>query len=143
VFTQAAFPTALYLIDALRQVKFQAATTGDSAIQRGRTSVGKEASAAATFLQDVPETVTVSVPIFENYFARGRRDVLCALEVHEAEQRFQIFPLPGQLELAITAAEFGVMASLAELLPRSERAAGTEGAEGEAMPEIPIFHGSV
>jgi len=116
VFTPASLAKAPKLIDTLRQVKFQAGQVADANIQRGKSSVGKSIATEATFIDTLPETVTLSVPIFDNAFARRPQDVVCALEVHEAEQNFQLFPLPGEVEKAFALAEADIAAAIREML---------------------------
>jgi hypothetical protein len=119
VFTPNAFPIAPKLIDMLRQVKFEAGAKSEGNIQRGKTSVGKEVTAAATFLDAVPEQVTLSVPVFDNSFMPKSYDVICALEIYEQEQRLQLFPLPGEIESAFAHAEADLCKSLRDLLGKT------------------------
>lgn len=116
VLTPSAFPHNPKLIDVLRVVNFEQGQKSEGNIQRGKTSIGKSATAAATFLDDVPEQVTVSVPLFENSFMVKAYDVLCALEIYEAEMRFQLFPLPGEIEDAFAQAEADISKSIRDLL---------------------------
>jgi hypothetical protein len=116
VFTLNAFPTSPTLIDTLRQVKFESGSKTEGNIQRGKTSIGKEATAAATFLDAVPEQVTLSVPVFDNAFMPKHPGVRCALEIYEDSQQFQIFPLPGEIEKAFSHAEADLCQSIRDLL---------------------------
>lgn len=119
VFTPDALPKFPKLIDTLRQVKFKAGMDTDVNVQRGKSSVGKAVSAEATFQAEVPEQITLSIPVFDNSFARQTHDVICALEIYEAEQKLQLFPLPGEVEKAYAAAEADLSASLRDLLGKS------------------------
>jgi hypothetical protein len=116
VFTPNSLPKFPKLIDTLRQVKFEAGAVGEGNIQRGKSSVGKSMTAAASFVAEVPEQVTLTVPIFNNSFARKTYDVICALEIFEAEQKLQLFPLPGMVEGAFAAAEADLCKSILDLL---------------------------
>ena len=58
----------------------------------------------------------VNVPLFDNSFMFKGYDINCALEIYEAEQRFQLFPLPGHVERAFAAAEADLCESLRDLL---------------------------
>lgn len=109
VFTPSAFPTAPKLIASIEAVKFEAGAKVESVIQRGKSSVGKELSAAATFLDAVPEQVDVSVPVYENAGLQYAVNVRCALELYPAEQRFQLFPTPGAVEEAFGQSEAMVL----------------------------------
>jgi hypothetical protein len=128
VFTPNAFPTATGLIESLRQVKFEAGSKTEGNIQRGKVSVGKEITAAATFLAAIPEQVPLSVPLFENSFMSNSYDVLCALEIYEDEQRLQLFPLPGEVEKAFAAAETDLCSTMLALLGKESK--------------VPVYYGS-
>jgi hypothetical protein len=122
VFTPHAFPTAPRLIDILRQVKFEAGAKVEGNVGRGKSSIGKEITAAATFLDTVPEQVTINVPLFDNPFLRKSYDVICALEIQENEQRLQLFPLPGEIEGAFARAESDLAADMRGLLGEASNA---------------------
>lgn len=116
VLTPAAFPSDPTLIDNLRKVKWESGAKAEGEIQRGRSSIGKAVAAEATFLAHIPETVTVSVPIFANSFSPRSYPVTCALEIYEDSQQLQMFPLPGQVERAYSAAEADLCKSILDLL---------------------------
>lgn len=119
VFTPMALPGHTTLIDSLRVVKFEAGQTANTDIGRGKSSVGKSAMATVEGWDKLPEVVTLEVPIFTNSFIRDRAAIRCALEVNEQEQKFQLFPLPGSVELAISNIEARLAGMLRELLPES------------------------
>ena len=128
VFTQDALPQFPKLIEVLRAVKFTAGASAEGNVQRGKSSVGKSVTAEATFLDQVPEQITLSVPIFANAFATQRHDVRCALEIYEAEMKLQLFPLPGEVEGACAAAEAYLCGAIRDLLGKGSL--------------IPVFYGS-
>lgn len=116
VLTPAAFQAAPKFIDLFKQIKFSAGSTTNADMQRGKASVGKEVMARVSFLAELPEMVTVSVPMFHNTFANKCYDVSCAVEIWEAEEKFQMFPLPGQVEKAFAAAEGDIADSIGMLV---------------------------
>ena len=128
VFTPNAFPTNPGLIDSLRQVKFEAATKTEGNVGRGKSSIGKDVKAEATFLDAIPEQVNLSVPLFENSFLSNAYDVMCALEIYEDEQRLQLFPLPGEIEKAFAAAEADLSSTMLALLGKDST--------------VPVYYGS-
>lgn len=119
VFTPAALPMHTTLINDLRVVKFDATQTGNSEVIRGKSSVGKTAMAKVEGWDQLPEVVTLAVPVLGNAFIRQRIEIDCALEVNEQEQRFQLFPLPGEVEMAIAQAETLLRGMLTDLVPES------------------------
>ena len=129
VFTPAALAKFPKLIDLLRQVKFATGEKSESNVQRGKSSVGKSLQVEASFIEDVPDQITLSIPVFANAFARWTFDVICALEIYEAEQKIQLFPLPGEVEKAVAAGE----ESLCTALTR---------AANEVTSSAPIYYGT-
>lgn len=115
VFTQDGLAKFPRLIEQLRKVSFTAGTAADTNIQRGKASIGKTVTAEASFPEPPPEQVTLTVPVFNNAFARGTVDVVCALEIYETEQNFQLFPLPGQIEAAYSTAESRLCKAICDL----------------------------
>lgn len=116
VFTPTALDKFPKLIDLLRKVSFLAGSKADSEIGRGKSSVGKSLAAEASLQGELPEQITLNVPVFTNSFARRTYDVQCALEIYEQEQKFQLFPLPGEVEKAWFSAEADLSASLRALI---------------------------
>lgn len=103
------------IIKVLRQVKFDVGQDGNSSVGHGKTSIGKSMRAEVTGVGEIPEYVTLNVPIFERSFVFNA-NVELALEPDPATQQFQFFPLAGVLERAIGDAERALgQAILAEL----------------------------
>lgn len=116
VFTSDAMPMHTTLINDIRVVKFEAAQSGNSEIGRGKSSVGKSAMASVEGWDKLPEVVVLEVPVFANRFTSQRASVKCALEINEQEQRFQLFPLPGSVDDAITNIEGDIGSTLREMV---------------------------
>lgn len=94
------------LLPVLRQVKFKASVGTDTTLGHGNVSIGKSLDAQVTGSGDIPETVTLSVPVFSaSAFKIVRANVLCALEPNAATATFQLIPFPGQIEDAIAHGE--------------------------------------
>jgi hypothetical protein len=119
VFTPHALPMHTTLIGDLRVVKFEANQTANADIGRGKSSVGKSAMAVVEGWDKLPEVVALSVPVFGNAFIRQRTNINCALEVNEQEQRFQFFPLPGEIEKAIATIEDDLGVTIREMSPEA------------------------
>lgn len=119
------FPGALEaapkLIDLLRNIRFESGAVTTAVSERGKSSIGKAIAESATFLDTLPECVTLYVPVIVNgSLRRSVRPVACALEVFEGEQKFKFFPLPGEVERAFSAFESELMATLHSLLGESK-----------------------
>lgn len=129
VFTENALTKFPQLISMLRKVNFTAGSQAEADIQRGKASLGKSVTAEAKFAGgDIPEQISLNVPVFDNNFARRTYDVICALEIYEAEQKFQLFPLPGEVEKAYAQAEAALASDILALL-------------GKDSP-VPVYYGT-
>lgn len=107
------------LIEALRRVKFEAGQTVDATVGHGKASLGRQARAEVTGAGYLPEYFTLDVPIFESGF-QFREKVDLAFEPIPENGRFQLIPLPGQVEEAIIAAERAIGEQLTALLSETE-----------------------
>ncbi len=127
VLTKGAFPTNPSLIDSLRVVNFEAQEKAEGNLQRGKISVGKSLNAAVAGLDAVPEFLVVEIPLFDNPFLTDTFPIECALEIYEDEKKFQLFPLPGEVEAAFCSAEAKLSKNIRDLL-------GTES-------KVPVYYG--
>lgn len=92
------------LLGVLRTAKIKRSEDGLATVQHGKSSVGRSMQAELTGLASIPEYLVLDVPLFASVFAY-RGQIHCALEIDVATERFQILPLPKQIELAISEAE--------------------------------------
>jgi hypothetical protein len=93
------------LVELLRLVKFQIQETGESLVNRGKSSIGRQLSAELSAIDQLPERVTLNVPVFDKFLTRYRANVVCILEPDEKTQSFQLLPMPGTIEAATQDAE--------------------------------------
>lgn len=71
-------------------------------ITHGRESLGKDIdNAAASNLDECPESIVLDVRVFDTPDLTERRAVKCAVEILPTEQRFRLTPLPLALHDAI------------------------------------------
>ena len=115
-----AVPEELKLVALLRNVKFKLVKDDEVDLQKGKSSIGSKLASEAQFTSAIPENVVLSVPVFTNGFARWRVPVECCLEVLDIEQKFQLFPLPGEVEKATCEAEANICRDIRSLLGDSE-----------------------
>jgi hypothetical protein len=94
------------IVEVLRRVKFNATQSSDQAIEHGKSSLGKQITAQVTGTGVLPEEVTFDVPVFASArFGHIRQPVTLALEPDAATCQFQLIPLPGRVEVAVSMAE--------------------------------------
>lgn len=92
------------LIGLLRQINFKAGQEGESNIGRGKSSVGKIVRSEIQGAGELPEYVTLQVPVWYGPLAKIRVRVDLALEPDEQTQTFKFTPLPGKLDAALVEA---------------------------------------
>lgn len=98
------------LLNVIRNLKWSAGSGTEGNLQHGRESMGKSLTAEVRGENAIPEDVTLTIPIWENW--RVNQQVRCAVEIFPQEQQFKILPFPLELRRAMDAA----LAGLKELL---------------------------
>lgn len=92
------------LVAVLRQINFAVGQAGESNVQRGKSSVGKTVKAEIQGVGELPEYVTLQVPVWTGPLAKIRVRVDLVLEPDEQTQTFKFAPLPGQMDKALVEA---------------------------------------
>mgnify|MGYP001560667198 CR=1 FL=1 len=113
------------IIELISNLKFTVATDGRSEVSQGKSSIGKALEAQLTGQSVIPEYITLSVPVFVAAYIVPQ-SVQCVLDLEPTNQTFQLIPVAGELEKAITAAERAVGESLISELDR----------------EVPVYFGT-
>ena len=104
------------LADLFRQVKFNVNQSGESELQKNKVSVGKSTLAEFHGLQNIPDEVAFTVPVFDGKF-ECRETVMVAIEPDPQTQTFQLIPFPGEIEAALQRAEHRLGMALREQMP--------------------------
>lgn len=115
------------LVDIVRQVKFNVTTDGQSRVGHGKASIGKSIESELVGTGAVPETVTLTVQVFDGH--PWRANVSCAIEIDSASQKFQLLPFPGAIEKALRDGEASLAADLGQAL-----------ADAQAI-DVPVYYG--
>lgn len=95
-----AVPGVQNLMRILRKVDFSRKSDGQRSVEHGRESLGKSVEAAVQGIEEIPEEITVEVPI---YNTPGLREVSlvsirCGLLIDVEDERFSLRPLADELE---------------------------------------------
>ena len=104
-------------LDRFRRLDWTATATTKAETRHQRESLGKEITAAVQGVEEIPDTLTVTVPVYDLPGLPCPHDVRLGLEVDANEQRFTLVPMPGQLSAAIADAAAAVRLTLARLAP--------------------------
>lgn len=107
------------LLERVRSVRFEngAVTTAENA--RTRESLGREIRSKVDASGEIPEEVTLSVPVYRTPGEAERYPCRCAVEVDPAMGRFQLLPLPDEIERVVGLAVASIGARLRAGLPES------------------------
>ena len=87
------------LVDVIRRVKFENGQTATVETSRTRESLGKELSSKIVTAADVPEWVTLDIPVYSSLGETDRYPLRCSLEIDALRpDAFQLKPFPDELE---------------------------------------------
>jgi hypothetical protein len=97
------------LVNPFRRLDWSQTVQAVGEILATRDRLGRQVEAAVTGAIDLPEEMTVPVPVYEQAGQRGVWPIQCVVETDCAAQRLALIPLPGEIEATIdrTQAEIG------------------------------------
>lgn len=115
------------LLDWISDCKFGGNNAAVGTITKDRSSFGREIEQMVESKDrgPCPDELILSMSVFDDPGLRFDRRVVCDVEIHAAEEEFELTPFPGQLQLAIDAE----MANIESLL------------SGEGGVKCPAFKG--
>jgi len=92
-------PGAIALREAVREIKFTSDGVAEAASTRGRESIARSIKNAVEekHLSQIPETVTLEIPVWNNPGLRMRYDFRCLVEIDPDDQLFQLVPFPDEV----------------------------------------------
>lgn len=122
------FNAAPNMIDRFRKLDLKTGQTINARVDRGRESLGKAVEAEIMNAADIPETITLQAPIYENLGEDTIYDVACMVEIDPVNGLIQIVPEPQRLQEIIHRHQ----ASIAERL---------EAAFADVEGGIPVYYG--
>jgi len=87
------------LLEKVRKVRFENGVTTEAVSARQRESMGRSiTSQVSTDGGDLPDEVTLSVPVYKTAGERAPVPFRCSVEVDPADGTFRLLPLPDELE---------------------------------------------
>jgi len=87
------------LLEIVRSVSFEAGTVVKAKVTRQMESMGRDITSAVSGERDIPETVTLLVPVFKSpRLINDRYSVSCAVDVDPERGTFKLFPVPDEIE---------------------------------------------
>lgn len=105
------------LIAAIRKIKWRTSAAGESNIQHGSESLGRQIEAEVTGAGGIPESLIVTCPVYRNPGERNySATVALDLEIVAQEQKFRLCPLPDEIERVTEAALENIRERIADQL---------------------------
>jgi hypothetical protein len=102
-FRQELATAAPTFLERIRNIKINEDQTGESVVHHGRESMGKSIDLAVAGASDIPDEVTLRIPVWLHL--EFLVDVECAFDIHISEAKFLFRPKPGAIEQAMVAAQ--------------------------------------
>ncbi len=90
------------LLNLLRGVQWTANDSGQTNIQHGKESLGRQITSQVQGVDVIPEELALTIPVFENHSFRVR--VQCAIDVIVDSRSFGITPFPQEMHNALESA---------------------------------------
>lgn len=118
-------------VQKFRKLDWETIIRAKGEVDRGRDRLGKEIASQVSGVDDVPEELQVTVPVYRNPGEMEPHTVGCLIELNAANNTIQLVPKPGEVDLAVNAHLAGLRQRLEEGL-----------AELEGDRQIPIYYGT-
>jgi hypothetical protein len=97
-------------------VKFENGSVTRGEKTRDRESMGKDINASVSAAGEIPEEVTLAVPVYKTLREDERYGLKCLVVVEPLEATFQLIPLPDEVERVRNAALDSIEVRLTETL---------------------------
>lgn len=108
------------LLEKVRRVKFENGVQTVGSVAKQRESFGRSiTSEVSTDGGDLPDEVTLSVPVYKTMGQREAYPLRCSVEVDPGEGTFRLLPLPDELERVGHVAVSSIARDLSEGLDSS------------------------
>jgi hypothetical protein len=107
------------LLERVRRVRFENGSAMTGEVQRNRESLGHEITRRVETGGEIPEEVTLMVPVYKTPGETDPLPLRCAVEVDPARGAFQLLPLPDEIERVRHLAVARIADRLGDGLPES------------------------
>lgn len=88
----------VHLLNVVRKVRFENGVATTSEARHARESLGRTIAAAASGEGEIPEEVTLELPVYSTPGLSFRLALRCAVEVDPARGAFRLVPLPDEID---------------------------------------------
>jgi hypothetical protein len=104
------------LLSRVRKLDFSVVAKNTGDVARNRESYGNSIASECKGSSEIPESVTLSVPVYRSEGMRDRYPLRCAVELDTRGQSLQLLPLPDEIQaveqMAIASIRVRLMTSL-------------------------------
>jgi len=95
---------------------------------RTAVEMGNSINAAVSGIENIPDSVCFSIPVYVEEFCDAPAEIDCALELNFSQQRIRLIPGPNALAIGVRWAHSSIQAFLSERL-------------ADLDPPIPVYYG--
>lgn len=104
------------IIAKFRKLDWEAGDKGTSDVRHGDTRLAKSVIAKVQGIEELPEELVISVPVYQQTGERDLYDVRCDIEIDARNQQFQLVPKPDELERVLDLAQASIRERLSDEL---------------------------
>lgn len=122
------------IVAKFRKLDWKVADDSTGNVQHGKDRMGKAIQAEVQGVDELPEEISVSVPVYQEAGERQEYVVRCAVEIDPINQLFFLIPLPEEIQKAIDNAQADIERRLLDGLL-------VEGMV-ESPATIPVYYGT-
>jgi hypothetical protein len=103
---------AVHLLDIVRRLRFENGTVTSGTVTRQQESLGREITAKVSVEKEIPDFVTLDIPVYKVTGLTERLPLRCHVEVDPARGAFQLIPFPDEIERVQQMAIVGIAETL-------------------------------
>lgn len=89
------------LVPTFRKITFKRGSQTKGNLNHGDESMGREIESLVENSKEIPETITLHVPVYDSYGLNNRRAIRLAVEIDANQERFTLTVLADELKTAI------------------------------------------
>lgn len=120
------------VVDQFRKLEWKLQGDTSAEVRHAKESMGKSIMAEVQGVDDLPDELVVSVPVYRDVGERTPIDIACAIEIDARNQTLELMPLPGEVERAVQLAQADIEGRLLDTLQ----------VDDSPEPNVPVYYGS-
>ena len=120
----------LKVVAQFRKLDFAFGNEGSGEVRHGSDRLGKTITAKVAGVDELPDELDLPVPVYQQTGERQEYIVRCAIEIDTVNQKFQLVPLPDELERVSDLAQASIHDRLTAALGAID-----------GQPAIPVYYG--